>query len=198
MRYLILLFLFSSCVERGAEFRVKVEAKKEKIILLAFLNNSNSTLQSYLSKEVSTFYRCKVEINTTLNLPKEAYYHPRNRYKADSLLEFLKAIEGYDKIIGLTDKDISTTKGNIPDHGVFGLGYCPGKSCVASNYRLGKSNIKYLTVILHEIGHTYGLPHCPNTECLMTDAKGKMIKTRIKPYMCDICRDKINLVIQIK
>lgn len=39
-------------------------------------------------------------------------------------------------MIGITQKDISTSKGQYADWGIMGLAYRPGNSCVASYYRL--------------------------------------------------------------
>jgi archaemetzincin len=57
----------------------------------------------------------------------------------------------------------------------MGLGYCPGKSCVASTFRLHGNNRfeKLVKVALHELGHTEGLNHCPEKTCLLRDAEGK-------------------------
>ena len=41
----------------------------------------------------------------------------------------------YDKVIGLTESDISTTKGEYDDWGIFGLGNLSGRACVVSDYR---------------------------------------------------------------
>ncbi len=77
-------------------------------------------------------------------------------------------------IIALTSKDISWTKGKILDYGIMGLGLCPGQVCVASSFRLSKTdNLRQLFVVsIHELGHTQGLPHCPVKTCFMRDAEG--------------------------
>ena len=73
----------------------------------------------------------QVKLNTEITLPASAFYPPRNRYKADSLIAFLACRSvGNTIIIGLTQQDISTSKGDIPDWGVMGLGYQPGKASV--------------------------------------------------------------------
>ena len=116
-----------------------------------------------------------VIISSPIKLPDFAYYAPRGRYKADSLLKFLSGLAKSNEIvIGLTVKDISTRNGTISDWGVMGLGTSPGNSCVVSTFRLNmtKGKNQLFKVAIHELGHTMGLPHCPNTECYMRDAKG--------------------------
>lgn len=115
-------------------------------------------------------------MNEAIPLPNMAYNKERNRYRADSLIDFLWTKSTNENvIIGLTDKDISTTKGKIQDWGVMGLGYKPGHSCVVSTFRLSKKNIhsQLYKLALHELGHTEGLPHCiMDSTCYMSDAKG--------------------------
>ncbi len=116
------------------------------------------------------------EIKATIPLPSSCLNFNKTRYRADSLLKFLnKKTPAGHLIIGLTNKDISTTKNGIVDWGVMGLGYCPGQSCIASTYRLSKTNTlnQLYKVAIHELGHTQGLPHCPEKTCFMRDAKGK-------------------------
>jgi archaemetzincin len=48
-------------------------------------------------------------------------------------------------------------------------------------------------VVIHEIGHTLGIPHCEtNIKCLMNDAKGKgsQVKNELL-WICNDCRKKI-------
>jgi archaemetzincin len=117
-----------------------------------------------------------VKVNTSIPLHATAYYAKNNRYRADSLIAIQRRIaNGKYTLLGLTSKDISTTKGNTKDFGIMGLGFCPGTACVVSTYRLrGKNRMeKFRKVTLHELAHTEGLPHCPDPHCYMRDAKGK-------------------------
>ena len=77
--------------------------------------------------------------------------------------------------IGLTNKDISATKGKIADFGIMGLGYRPGSACVASSFRLNSKNRneQFYKITIHELGHTQGLKHCPEKTCFMRDAEGE-------------------------
>lgn len=108
-------------------------------------------------------------------LPLHAYYAPAKRYRADTLIRMLSASTQGDTVtLGLTQKDISVTKGPHRDWGVFGLGYRPGKACVVSTFRLrGKKSLEQLhKVVIHELGHTQGLAHCADSTCYMRDAMG--------------------------
>jgi archaemetzincin len=126
-----------------------------------------------------------------LPFPQSAYYAERNRYKADTLIDYLNRLIGKDSIIiGLSANDISTTKGKIKDWGVMGLGYTPGRACVVSTFRLSKDNTKeqFYKVALHEFGHTQGLQHCQKNECFMRDAEGGN-PLDSETGFCDFCKN---------
>ncbi|MGC4103787.1 zinc-dependent metalloprotease family protein [Ferruginibacter sp.] len=138
-----------------------------------FTDMDNGEVQQ-LARAVQKLFP-RVIISPAVELPQFAYYAARGRYKADSLLKYLKAVGKPNEIlIGVTTHDISTSKDAIPDWGVMGLGSCPGSSCVASTFRLNmtKGKEQLFKVAIHELGHNFGLPHCPNAGCYMRDAEG--------------------------
>lgn len=137
----------------------------------------------------------QVIINKETPLPPSAWYAPRNRYRADSIIGYLSKQTPVAHItIGLTDKDISTTKDSIADWGIMGLGFCPGNACIVSTFRLSKKDLssQLYKLCLHEWGHTVGLPHCNNVTCLMRDAEGKNHFDEEKGF-CDACKNKLAL-----
>ena len=132
----------------------------------------------------------RVEILPNIDLPESSYYKPRNRYRADSLIQFLsERTEKNFVTIGITSKDISTAKGEIKDFGVMGLGFRPGKACIASTFRLSKTKVceQLFKVAIHELGHTQGLSHCPEKTCFMRDAEGKNPTNEEKDF-CKKCK----------
>ena len=160
--------------------------------------NFDTALIPFVKKEITAFYRCSATVLPETDLPANAFYAPRQRYRADSLLRFQKAMAGKAAaVVGLTDKDISTTHNNINDWGVFGLGYNPGKVCIISLHRLKKASSslpqlkeRLAKVVLHELGHNLGLPHCSkDITCLMNDAGGTIKQVdREKKWICENCR----------
>jgi len=131
-------------------------------------------------------YLCK-----PLPMPAQAYYQPRNRYRADSIIHMLRHKSGADTVwIALTHKDISATKGDVADWGLMGLGFRPGNACVASTFRVNKDKVKdqFFKIAIHELGHTQGLPHCPVPTCYMRDAEGGN-PTDAETGFCPSCKD---------
>ena len=132
-------------------------------------------------KGLEAAFGAKVAMLPARPVPKEAWYEPRKRYRADALLDDLsaKSPEKYPVVVGLTAKDISTTKGEHEDWGIFGLGQLDGRVCVVSTFRLGARGAgearlreRLRKVAVHECGHVMGLPHCPAPGCVMADAEG--------------------------
>ncbi|MBC7553523.1 MAG: matrixin family metalloprotease [Taibaiella sp.] len=133
-----------------------------------------------------------VILKDAVPFPRSAWFAPRARYKADTLIALLSsATLGKQVTIGLSGKDISTGKAG-KDWGVMGLGYQPGKACVVSTFRLRKANIneQLYKVAIHELGHTLGLPHCTHPDCFMRDAEGHNYLDE-ETRFCDKCTKKL-------
>lgn len=158
----------------------------------------------------------EVNVLERRDLPKMAYTEIRYpRYRADSLVEWIANFRPatLDIVFGLTNKDVSITKYKDPnrriikdpewkykDFGIFGLGRINGGSCVVSSNRLRSGGVgdrlyykRLQRISCHEIGHTLGLHHCPEAECLMNDAN-ESIKTVDKSTgdLCNGCWAKIH------
>ncbi|MBS1617146.1 MAG: hypothetical protein JST76_01415 [Bacteroidetes bacterium] len=127
------------------------------------------------------------------------------RYSADILLHCLSSLrraQGH-KILGLTTCDIFTRKNDISQWGIFGLGRCPGDQCIVSDFRLrkfkGKMQEFVTNVVLHEIGHNCGLPHCSHDDkCLMNDAKGTIATLyHEQKWLCPHCRQRLVAMLRI-
>jgi archaemetzincin len=132
---------------------------------------------------ISSSFDVDVVVLARTELPASAWFEPRKRYLAPKLLEFLEAgySSTYTKVIGVTRADISVPKAEGGDWGIFGLGSVGGPPCVVSTYRLGHGGVRREQVFErlrrvsnHEIGHTFGLPHCPTRGCVVEDARGRI------------------------
>jgi archaemetzincin len=163
--------------------------KTEITILLQPFTDFPKADLLYISTQLRKIYG-KVAIQAPIEFPNNSLNQSKKRHRAEIIIRFLsnQTKEG-NLTIGLTTRDISTTKGNMPDWGIMGLGYCPGKSCIVSSYRIKGKNKweKVFKVAIHELGHTQGLPHCPIPTCLMRDAKGKDTLDEEKAF-CPKCK----------
>ncbi|MDR6459553.1 archaemetzincin [Chryseobacterium vietnamense] len=186
--FTIILFLMHSCSEKKKGVKEKAEKPAVTILIQPFKDINQDTVVK-IAEEIKNVYP-NVKVLNAIDFPANTYYKERNRYRADSIIKFLnnKTKEGF-VVIGLTSKDISATRGKIKDFGIMGLGYRPGKACVASNFRLSKENRdeQFYKIAIHELGHTQGLPHCPEKMCFMRDAEGKN-PTNEETDFCKKCK----------
>lgn len=163
------------------------------------LVNFNEINTEWIQTELKSKFKIDSIHEIHAELPQTAYYKPRNRYRADSLIRHLRDHYQSDKIIGLTQADISTTIRNHEDFGIMGLAFLKGKSCVVSTFRTYRNATsethkkeRLKKVVFHEFGHTLGLPHCENSStCIMRDAGGKVSTIDEEIDFCEQCAAKI-------
>lgn len=189
MRWLLVsaCFIFLGCYScDNLPLLSKTPPKK---VHLQPLDDGSRAYTSYILSEVKKIYP-DVILHEPIAMPRHAWYSPKKRYRADSLIVWLKnRMKKGEVVVGITTKDISTTKKEVGDYGVMGLGFRPGKACVASTFRLNKRNLReqLFKVVIHELGHTQGLDHCPVKTCFMRDARGGNPLDEEKEF-CGKCR----------
>ncbi len=160
---------------------------KTPLLAIAPLGQVPRTDITEIRRAIETTYGWSTVELAPQPLPKSAWYQPRRRHRAEKILQWLRGRKplAADKIMAITAKDISTTKGRYPDWGICGLAEMPGSTSVISTYRIKKKlrapnrkrrHEKYLQrlrdLAVHEFGHQLGLEHCPHRGCVMEDAKG--------------------------
>jgi archaemetzincin len=162
------------------------EPSPERVVVLVPLGKVRQDFLDTVRQELQSRMKVRIRIEPARELPQEAWYAPRHRWRADRILEWLDANppEGAWKVVAVTEAEISATKGNILDWGIAGLGSIGGPSCLVSAH-IYKKHSKTKEALLrrlgdlavHEFGHTLGFPHCEETGCVMADAKGKAISS---------------------
>ena len=153
------------------------------VVALQPLGAVDPSLLAIVAAHVRSLLSAEVAILPPRSLPDSAYYPPRHRYRGDDLLVFLDRATpaAYSRVIGITGKDISVTAGQVPDWGVFGVARYSGRPGVVSTFRLGAGaapvpilEARLEKVVVHELGHTFGLRHCTSPGCVMRDAEGSI------------------------
>jgi archaemetzincin len=194
-----ILLAITGCKEKQVKDQKPLQPKP--IVILQPLEFNDTSALQQLQTSVEAFYPVTVIIAANKKLPNDLFYKPRNRHRADRIIHWLRMNmpDSVRTIVGVTGKDISTTKNNVYDYGVMGLGYRPGHACVVSRFRPSKTakskthlQQRLLKLVIHEMGHNFGLPHCSNEECFMVDAEGKM-KLDKERYLCTNCRQQVKL-----
>jgi archaemetzincin len=136
-----------------------------------------------------------------------AYNPERKQYHSSAILGKLSQIGpgGCDRALGIVDVDLY-----VPDlNFVFGEADVATKMAVIATKRLrpeyyGSAQDERLFLertlkeSVHELGHTYGLGHCPNNKCVM-HFSNSLADTDIKSSsFCDSCRRNLISIKRLK
>lgn len=161
------------------------------------LGENIDRIQTENVEKIQGDVEARVEILPRMETPDSCYNDAHTRFRAPKILNFLKKqyageIGQGGSVIGVTNKDISTTAHGYNDYGIQGLSNMPGAVSVISTFRVRDRNFLW-RLAFHEFCHGYfGMPHCPEKDpaCLMKDAEGKNPHFELKETLCDTCLKK--------
>ena len=140
------------------------------------------------------------------NLQLEKYFDTeRKQYNAEKLIKDLDSLQFAPgaKKIGLFRVDLFIP---ILTY-IFGQAYFRGNTGVVSLYRLRNEQYglkpdsqilydRFYKVILHELGHTFGLVHCHVPDCVMRSSTYVEDIDQKKSRLCINCRKELGLIKQ--
>ena len=129
---------------------------------------------AFLLREIPEILPIHVSCVLSAEIPSWAYNSHRDQYRASNVLAYVSKFAKDCKALGVMDIDLYEEGLNF----VFGEAYCPGYAAIISLFRLRPQFYgeepdeklfleRALKEALHEMGHTYGLDHCPNRKCVM-------------------------------
>ncbi len=135
-----------------------------------------------------------------LAAPESAYDPGRGQYRSDVLLGYLRLLtpERVEKLIALTELDLYVPGLNF----VFGQAELGGRDALVSVARLRPEfygdapdpllfHARVRKEVVHELGHTYGLEHCPDPRCVMSFSNSIVDVDRKSSQFCERCRRKL-------
>jgi archaemetzincin len=178
----VLLMVGAACAEPAP---APAPGSAPVVALIPFGKVDKDVLER-VSQGLQSRLNVQVRIERRRELPLGAWYLPRRRWRAEKLLAAIEEDPPQNawKVVGITDAEISTTKDDIKDWGIAGLGSLDGLSCVLSTHiyrKHSKTRATFLRrvedLVVHEFGHTLGLDHCETEGCVMADAKGKAVSS---------------------
>lgn len=148
-----------------------------------------------LRDQLRQVYPSVILAKTSIPLPKKCYYKPRDRYKGTGLLDDLMKLKNGGYVLGLTRKIIYDKNDISPTFGIFGISYIGDSVSVISSLRPKTlkplSNDDLQELMLHELGHAFGLPHCKDERCMMVDAEHGYKFAQTQSF-CSSCRNYLN------
>lgn len=131
----------------------------------------------------------------SLALPAKHYNKERNRYLGTGLFDELSKHRHGDAVIGLTDYVIFKPNDLSQTYGIMGVSPVGTYKCVVSSKIPSSSKEQsadnFVKLALHELGHAFGLNHCPDQHCYMVDAEHKMKFPKTTGF-CQSCKTKLN------
>jgi archaemetzincin len=167
-------------------------------ITLKTLGNIADDIMEELKDRVGGIFHCPVEIKAGFNDLAQAYNPERKQYFSSKLLASLEKAEGEERVVGIADVDLYVPRLNF----VFGEADMVSGTAIVSlcrlrqgYYGLAPDEALFLEratkEIVHELGHTFGLGHCPNNKCVMHFSNSLADTDLKEAHFCNKCRPKI-------
>ncbi len=168
-----------------------------KRILIRPIGNIDSDILKTISTSLVKIFHCMAETGPRMPLPMNSYDSWRAQYSSTTILSELQIArnKNFDRELGVTDIDLFVPGLNF----VFGEADITAGTAIISLARLRQEfygfrpdtrllHERALKEAIHELGHTYGLSHCHDPQCIMyfsnslkdTDGKG--------PGFCALCK----------
>lgn len=169
-------------------------------IYLAYINHYQPEWVKRLPARLAQCFPLPIErIHVEFDL--DLFYSPgRNQYHSTLVLaQLLKHLPDESaKIIGITSVDLYIPILTF----VFGESQLDGNGAVISTFRLRNEYYglpedkdlffeRTLKEAVHELGHAFGLTHCPDYECVMNSSTYVEDIDQKQSQFCPTCREKI-------
>ncbi len=169
-------------------------------ITLKPLGNIADEIMEKLKDRVGDIFHCPTEIKASFSDLAQAYNPQRKQYFSSNLLASLKKSQRDERVVGITDVDLYVPRLNF----VFGEADIVSGTAIVSlcrlrqeYYGLAPDEALFLEratkEIVHEVGHTFGLGHCPNNKCVMHFSNSLADTDLKEASFCSSCRPKIIL-----
>jgi archaemetzincin len=173
----------------------------QRILLISHGSFENDFLEK-IAKEVTNEFLLSVVIEES-HIELNDFFDPtRRQYDGNKLLKEIDTIysAGFVKKIGLFRVDLFIP---ILTY-IFGQAALNGNTGIASLYRLRNEQYgmqkdeellldRFRKVVIHELGHTFGLIHCHVTTCVMRSSTYVEDIDQKDHHLCKKCRTTIGL-----
>ncbi|MFO7965732.1 MAG: archaemetzincin [Desulfobacterales bacterium] len=167
-----------------------------KKILISPIGEFDSNLLKEVGSALYRIFGYGYRIEPLISDLSFAFNKSRDQYHSTQILKRLASMapDGCLKILALTRVDLFIP---ILTY-VFGEAQLNGKACIVSTSRLNEDNLtvepekvfktRVVKESLHEIGHTFNLTHCRNTDCIMNFCRSVKEVDARKDVLCRYCK----------
>jgi len=176
---------------------------KGPAIILVSCGLFEKKLTERVAADVSREFHYPVELRDC-SLDISHFYNPgRRQYDANKLLHMISQRAPTDalKVMGMVRVDLYIP---ILTY-IFGQAKLNGYTGVASLYRLKNEHYglapdyqllidRFTKVIIHEMGHTFGLIHCSHPVCVMRSSTYVEDLDQKNRHFCQRCRAELNRI----
>ncbi|MEW6139530.1 MAG: archaemetzincin family Zn-dependent metalloprotease [Thermodesulfobacteriota bacterium] len=172
------------------------DSPKKGIIAVLPMGRAEEDVLTVVGDSLQGLLRLPVDLLDPIPIPQHTFMEERNQYNAMGIIKFMDQEYPANpvKILGVTRADLCNP---ILTY-VFGEAYMGGKSAVMSYARLhlGEANKfvsreqfldRVVKVAIHEIGHTFNLPHCHQGRCVMRPSNTIPDLDSKLNYLCPYC-----------
>jgi len=170
------------------------------MIALVPIGNVDKEFLEALRPPLEDVFGQRTRVGDGVELPGEGWNRDSSQHLASSLLAALSpSPHSGDTVLGVVNVDIFAPGLNF----VFGQADITGKRALISLQRLRQElyglpqdeNLfrqRALKEAVHELGHTYGLGHCPDRTCVM-HFSNSLPDTDLKGWkFCSVCNEKVS------
>ena len=165
------------------------------MIEILSLNNPSDSLISYVVDGLQRAFGIKIVKGISLYLPEGFIDLSRLQYRGSEVLRWVsESYGGSDRILlGIVEGDAYVEGLNF----IFGIASPALKTALVFTSRLRYSADEKLFLervlkeVMHELGHVFGLSHCPNRRCVMSFSNSILDVDRKSRRYCINCFRKL-------
>lgn len=168
----------------------------EHNIIISPIGKVDTKLLKPISREIERVFGFHTHVMSLLEDVNFALDPARDQYHSTLILEKLENIAPAEtvRITAITDVDLFIPILTF----VYGEAQLGGKACIISTHRLNEGisplstpeifQLRIVKEVIHELGHTFKLRHCPDHTCIMHYCRTVEDVDRKSDQLCRYCR----------